>query len=157
VVEQLFQALTVADLLAPGTTTSSPVRYIRETDAVVNAAAAVAEGAAKPEATLVTEPVRKIAVFLPVTDEIMEDAPTMASYLNERLSLFVGVAEEAQLLSGDGTAPNISGILDRSGIQTQPAGTDDNLVAIRKAVTVSRRSYLTTIATAQRVGSEMPT
>jgi hypothetical protein len=65
VVEKLFQALTVADLMAQATTTSSPVRYIRETPATVIGATAVAEGAAKPEATIVTEqvdePVRKIA------------------------------------------------------------------------------------------------
>ena len=44
-----------------------------------NAAAAVAEGQAKPQSTLVfgetTEPVRKIATILPVTDEMLEDAP----------------------------------------------------------------------------------
>ena len=45
--ETLFQRLTVADLLASGTTNSSVVRYIKETTAT-NAAASVAEGAAKP-------------------------------------------------------------------------------------------------------------
>lgn len=137
VVETLFQRLTVADLLASGTTNSSVVRYIKETTAT-NAAATVAEGAAKPESTIVLdsadEPVRKIATFLPVSDEMLEDVAQLQSYLNQRLALFVKIEEEDQLLNGDGTAPNISGLLDRAGIQTQDIEADALEVAIFKAI-----------------------
>ena len=79
-----------------------------------------AAGAAKPESTItftqVTEDVRKIATFLPVSDEMLEDVAQIRSYLDSRLVLFVQHAEEAQLIAGDGTAPNISGILDRTGL-----------------------------------------
>lgn len=116
-----LRRLTVADLLAQGTTTSGTVRYLQETTNT-NAAATVAEGAAKPESTItftqVDEPVRKVATFLPVSDEMLEDEMQIRSYLDDRLRLFVQHAEEAQLLSGDGTAPNVSGITDRTGVQT---------------------------------------
>ena len=63
-----------------------------------DAAAGVAEGALKPESTLayseVVEPVKKIATLLPVSDEMLEDAPSIQAYLNGRLSLFVSVEEE---------------------------------------------------------------
>lgn len=113
--------LVVADLFAPGTTDSNVVRYLVETVAT-NAAAAVAEGDPKPESTLtldeVDEPVRKIATFLPVSDEMLEDRSQIRSYIDARLRLFVQLEEEDQLLTGNGTAPNVSGVLDRSGIQT---------------------------------------
>jgi HK97 family phage major capsid protein len=118
--------LTVADLMAPGTTTSPLVNYMQET-AVTNAAAAVAEGAVKPESALVfaqvSEPVRKIATWLPVSEEMLEDVAQIASYINSRLTQFVQIEEEDQLLNGDGIAPNIKGILARTGLApTVPVG-----------------------------------
>jgi HK97 family phage major capsid protein len=72
--------LTVADLMASGTTTSNTVGYMKETTDT-NAAAPVAEGATKPESTIifdaVTDPVVKIATWLPVTEEMLEDVPTI--------------------------------------------------------------------------------
>lgn len=120
--------LTIADLMAPGTTTSNAVGYMKEMTAT-NAAATVAEGAAKPESTLVfdavTDPVRKIATWIPVTEEMLEDVPALRAYLDTRLRLFVQLVEDDQLLNGDGTAPNISGILDRPGIAAPIARTTE--------------------------------
>ncbi len=85
-------------------------------------AAELAEGGTKPEADItfdaVDEPIRKIAVLLPLTDEALDDVPFLRSYMNARLRLFVQMREDLQLLSGNGTAPNIRGILNRSGINT---------------------------------------
>lgn len=111
--------LVVADLIAPGTTTSNAVGYMKEVTAT-NAAAPVLEGGTKPESTLifdaVTDPVRKIATWLPVTEEMLEDVTALSGYIDTRLRHFVQLAEDDQLLNGNGTAPNISGILDRPGI-----------------------------------------
>jgi HK97 family phage major capsid protein len=119
--EYLHRRLTVADLLASGSTDSSTVRYLREITNTNNAAF-VNEGADKPESEIVfdqvDEPVRKVATFLPVSDEMLEDVAQLRSYLDGRLRLFVQHAEEASLLNGNGTAPNLRGILQRSGIQT---------------------------------------
>lgn len=116
-----LRRLTVADLLAQNQTDSGTVRYLREITNT-NAASSVAEGVDKPESTItfdqVDEPVRKVATFLPVSDEMLEDEAQIRSYLDSRLSLFVQHAEEAQLLNGNGTAPDLRGILNRSGIQT---------------------------------------
>jgi HK97 family phage major capsid protein len=113
--------LTVADLLAQGTTDSGTIRYLLETTNV-NAAAPVAETESKPESditfTAVDETVRKVATFLPVSDEMLEDVAQIRSYLDNRLVLFVRHEEENQLLNGSGTAPAIRGILNRVGIQT---------------------------------------
>jgi HK97 family phage major capsid protein len=116
VLPKLFQRLTVSDLMPQGVASSGTVRYLVESVAT-NAAAATAEGATKPESTLdldsVDESVKKIATFLPVTEEMLEDGPAIQSYINARLALFVQIAEEAALLYGTGAGANIKGIVPR--------------------------------------------
>jgi HK97 family phage major capsid protein len=145
VVETLFQPLTIADALSVQQTTSMIVRYLNESS-VTNAAAPTAEGALKPESSIaldqVDEPVRKIATVLDISDELLEDAAGIQQWLNSRLSLFIRIAEEDQLLRGNGTTPNLRGILNRTGIQTHARGADTNLDAIRKMITKARTSYV---------------
>ena len=121
IVPLLFKRLTIADLLASGTTTSNSVTYMKETT-FTNAAAAVSEGGAKPESTLVfdqvSDLVAKIAHWLPITDEMLEDVAQARSYIDARLMLGVSQAEEDQLLNGSGTAPAMTGLLNRSGLTT---------------------------------------
>ncbi|MEX0990065.1 MAG: phage major capsid protein [Actinomycetota bacterium] len=116
-----LRRLQLADLLLPGSTSSNAVLYVEE-QSFTNAAATVAEAAEKPESAMVfnqvNEPVRKVATWLPVTDEMLEDVEALRSFIDVRLTTGVQLEEEDQLLNGDGTPPNISGILDRSGLQT---------------------------------------
>lgn len=135
----LFQRLTVADLLAQGTTDATSITYMRESSAT-NAAATVAESAAKPESTLVfdavTDPVRKIATWLPVSDEMLDDVAALRSYIDERLRLFVRIQEEAQLLNGDGTGSNLVGLRNRANMAAdQPRSSDTNADAVHKQIT----------------------
>ncbi len=112
---------TVADLMLAGTTGAQKVTYFEETT-FTNNAAETAEGAAKPEGvldfTLREDNVRKIATWIPVTDEMMEDVPTFESYLRGRLAFMVRQREELQLLRGDGAGQNILGVYNRTGVQT---------------------------------------
>jgi HK97 family phage major capsid protein len=134
----LFERLTVADLLASGETDSPTIYYMKETTAT-NAAATVAEGAAKPESTLifdaVTDSLKKIATWLPVSDEMLDDVAQIRSYIDNRLRFFVAQQEEAQLLNGDGTGTNLTGLRNRSGLTADQArGTDSNADAIFKQI-----------------------
>lgn len=135
----LFKRLVVADLIASGTTDSNSITYMKETT-FTNAAAPTTEGAAKPESTLVfaqvNDLVQKIAHFLPVTEEMLEDVAQIRSYIDARLRLGVQLTEEDQLLNGSGTPPAIRGILNRSGLTAaQARGTDTNADAIFKQIT----------------------
>jgi HK97 family phage major capsid protein len=140
--------LTVEALFPHGTTNSPLIRYLVET-VVTNAAAAVAEGALKPESALefdaIDETLHKIATFLPVTDEMLEDWAQIRSYLNARLPLFVMQASEVQILSGDGTGANMVGLLNRPGLAppiaqgTAPSLASDNAMdAIYRQITAIR-------------------
>lgn len=135
----LFKRLMVADLLGSGTTGSNSITYFKETT-FTNAAAAVAEGATKPESTLIfalqTDLVHKIAHWLPITEEMLEDVDQSRSYVDMRLILGVKLAEEDQLLNGSGVGANIQGLLNRVGLTAaQPRGADVNADCIFKMVT----------------------
>jgi HK97 family phage major capsid protein len=141
----LFQPPKVADLLAQGTTTSNLVRYLTETTAT-NAADAVLEGGLKQESTLVfdavDEAVQKIATWIPVTDEMLEDYGQIRSYIDNRLRLFVQLKEDTELLLGTGTAPHVKGILKRTGVQHEPKSSDTVPDAIHKAITKVRTQHI---------------
>ena len=89
--------------------------YLEETTFTNNAAEA-AEGSAVGEAALAftekTESIRKMGVFIPVTDELLADEAGIQGYLNSRLQTMINLRLDSQLLNGDGTAPNIEGLLD---------------------------------------------
>jgi HK97 family phage major capsid protein len=113
---------------------SNTVRYAVEGTAT-SAAAGVAEGGTKPESTLglstADEPVKKIGTSITVSDELMEDAAAAQGFVGGRLSLFVRIEEERQLLRGAGTN-ELVGITGRSGVNTYARGSDDNITAIAR-------------------------
>jgi HK97 family phage major capsid protein len=132
----LFKKLTVGDLLPQGTTTSNALLYMREAT-FVNAAAATLEGAAKPESALTfvqaTSPVQKLAHWLPVTEELLEDFPAIRAYIDARLRLGLDLTEEDELLNGSGVPPHLTGILTSPGLAPAVVrGTDTNADAILK-------------------------
>jgi HK97 family phage major capsid protein len=116
-----FQPLTVADLMAQGTTSSSSISYVIES-AFQDTTAAVLEKGTKPQLDLTLarrqDNVAKIANVAKVTDEMFQDAEQFQAYLSNRMTFGVKRAEETELLSGSGTAPHLQGILNRSGLAT---------------------------------------
>ena len=143
-VDALRQPLWILDLIDTAQTSSNVIVYLQQ-EPFVNSAATVAEGAEKPEASLnverVTEIVEKIAVALPVTDEQLADVPQARSFIDSQLSFMVREELEQQILTGDGTSPNLHGLLaaDRlaaggGGVQTQALGGDTVPDAVYKAI-----------------------
>ncbi|MEY2500596.1 MAG: hypothetical protein QOI07_930 [Verrucomicrobiota bacterium] len=132
-----LRPLMVKDLILPGTTNATTIRYIREVS-FANEADMVAESAAKPEALFefaeVDAPVKKIAAFVKMPDELIADYAAVASFINMRLPYKVERKEEDELLNGTG-AGHITGILQTSGIQTQAKGADTRADALFKAIT----------------------
>lgn len=131
--------VVVADLAAPGTTNSNLVIFTRE-KTFTNAADAVKEAAAKPESALVFEPanapVRKIAHWIPVSEEMLEDEPQTASIIDARLRYGIELKEEDELLNGSGTDPHLLGYNTMSGKQAAlPVGTDTIMDAMLKQMT----------------------
>lgn len=117
--------LWLRDAMAGGNTTLAAIPYVRELNAGTNATAAatVAPQGTKPDSQVQfvddLAPVRDIAVLMTITNQTFEDNQVVVSYINGRLSYMVALREEAQFLSGNGTAPNLKGILSYSGVQAQ--------------------------------------
>ena len=136
------QELTIADLLASGTTENTTIRFMQE-DTYTNAATALAEEGTYAEASWdlseVDAPVRKIGVLARVTEEIFADSAAIQSYVNARLPFMVREREELHLLSGTGLTNQITGLLATSGIQTQAAAAASSVLnAVHMAITKVR-------------------
>jgi HK97 family phage major capsid protein len=136
-VESVQPSLTVSDLMLQSATDRPQVSYMEET-LLTNNAAEVAEGGTKPESALdfteTIENVRKIGTWIPVTDEMLADVPQMEGFVRGRLAFMVERRRESQLINGNGTSPNLRGILNRTGIQTQAKGADPTPDAIYRAI-----------------------
>jgi HK97 family phage major capsid protein len=147
VVDKLFQRLTIADLILAGQATAQQITYAVQGTAT-SAAAGVAEGGTKPESTLGftsrTDPVKKIAHVIVTSDEMLEDAAQVQSFINGQMALFVNIEEERQLLRGAGTN-EIVGIMDSTrGINVYAGGTaaGNKAVQLFKAMNGQRGSAL---------------
>ena len=118
----------MSQLFTPGQTGSNQVVFPQET-AITNAAAPVAEGAAKPESAMTftqqTAKVEKIATWIPVSEELLEDAAGIQAFIDAQLRQFVLLALDTQLLSGTGVSPELLGLLVRTDLApAHPVGTD---------------------------------
>ena len=128
----------VTDIIPVDPTSQAAYVYMEETT-FTNNAAEVAEGGTYGEAAFAlteqTSTVRKIGVWVPVTDEQLEDEPAAQAYLDRRLPFMLRQRLDTQILTGNGTAPNLRGINNVVGIQTQAKGADPVFDAILKAAT----------------------
>lgn len=136
-VEAPTRPIQLLDILPTAMIGMDTVKYMEETTRT-HAAAEANEGAAYAESTFAfTErsvPVEKITDSLPVTDEQLEDALMIEGYINARLAFGVRQRLDSQCLIGNGTAPNLRGILNVAGIQTQAKGADPVMDALYKAM-----------------------
>lgn len=138
VVMDAQRPIQVTDLFPSIPTSQAAYKYMEETT-FTNNAAERSEGGAYAEAALaLTErsvTIESLGVFVPVTDEQLEDEEGAAAYLDMRLGFMVAQKLDSQLLLGDGSTPNIRGANNATNIQTQAKGADSVPDAIHKGVT----------------------
>lgn len=119
--------LSVRSLIAPGSTNSSAIEYPRET-VFQNNAASVAENptSPKPQSDLTFDmqntPVRTLAHFIMASKQIMDDAPMLASIIDQRLRYGMAYVEDQQLLLGTGTGTDLKGIMPQATPYAAPGG-----------------------------------
>src|SRR5699024_917535 len=103
----------VRNLLGAGTTSASSIAYLREVTPF-SGYDTVAPGGTKPELSgeleRVDSPVRKIAGWIRVPDEWLDDIPGLTSYLRAQLPIELKKVEDTQLLYGSGTGNDLQGI-----------------------------------------------
>lgn len=140
-VEATARPVQVLDIIPMGRTGFEKIVFMEETTRT-HSAAETAEAATFKESTFAfTEKessVRKITDSLPVTDEQLEDVLQIGGYINGRLTFGLRQRLDNQVINGDGVAPNLRGILNVTGINTQAKGTDPTPDAFHKAMRTIR-------------------
>ncbi len=141
----------IVGLVNVGATDSDVVEWVQHdsrTNAAAETAEAVATGdgsGAAPESaaafSIQTSTVRDITHYLPVTKRSLADGAQLEAVLDQELRDGVEERLDGQLLNGNGTAPNLRGILNTAGIATQALGLDSRSDAIHKAITQVRLAF----------------
>ena len=149
------------DLVSVRSTTSDTVEFVRQTSHTNNATEVAeatssagptantttgvlendANGGYKPEGAWaferVTATVKTIAEWVPATKRSLADAGQLEGLINDELRKDIEEREDGQILNGDGSGENITGILNTSGIQSQAFSTD-LFESVRKGLTLAR-------------------
>ena len=115
------QRLVIADLLGTGSVTGNAIQY-PIFGALEGGTGTVAEGGLKPQMhvsdpTWVTDALGEVAGWFKLTDDMAEDLAYVVSEINSTALYDLALKEEQQLLYGNGTSPNLRGIMSRSGVQ----------------------------------------
>jgi HK97 family phage major capsid protein len=146
-IDILQRELNVLDLLPRLPTESDTIEYVLESTFTNNAAftaeatgfTATSLGGAgvKPESALAystqTGTVKTLAHWIPITNRMLSDAPAIRGIIDGRLLLGLTLVLENQVVSGDGTGENLTGITNVAGINVVGKGlvaSENNLDAI---------------------------
>jgi HK97 family phage major capsid protein len=137
--------LRLRNLIRMASADADVVSFLQQT-VFTNNAAPVALGALKPTTVLtvqrVDQSVQTIAhLSEPIDRALLMDASQLAQFVDDQLILGVLLAEENQIVNGNGTTPNLRGVLNTSGVLTQARGADTGMDAIFKAVTQVRANF----------------
>jgi HK97 family phage major capsid protein len=132
-----FLPLTIRSVMNSIAVSTNMVNALREAS-FTNDAAEVAEGAAKPESDATFEqynvPITTVAHWIKISNQLLADAPAVVAYIETRLRDGLAQRIDAQLLNGNGTAPNLSGLTDSGNFTAYTAVANDLLVdAINRA------------------------
>jgi HK97 family phage major capsid protein len=115
IVPGAFLPLVIESLYPSLPTSSNAIEFTKEAS-FTNSAAEAAEGSAKAESSLtwslVNMPISTVAHWIKISRQLAADNAALAAYVNTRMRYGINKKVDTQLVSGDGTAPNISGFLD---------------------------------------------
>ena len=133
--------LTALDLITIGSTNSDAVDFARAMRITagqsVNAAAPVAEDGAAPESTLTflkdTAVVKDLRTFIPASVRALSDSAQLETIANNFLTYAVQEEIEDQIVNGNGSGENMTGIFNTGYVQGQVFDTDI-ITSIRKAI-----------------------
>ncbi len=142
----MVPAPSVVDHIVTMPISQAAYKYMEETTYTTNdgggLAAETSEGSTFVEAQLAlterSQTVEKITVWLPMTDEQLEDEPGARAYVEARLENMIRQRLDLQVLAGDGNTPNLLGTTQKPNIQSQALGADTLLDASYKLFTSIR-------------------
>lgn len=146
---QPYEETHMRDILPVGSTTSNIIRFIRDNGGE-GAPGMTAESGTKPQMDrdlqIYDAPVRKIATYMRLPEEMIEDIPYLQSFLTNIGMEEVMIVEDAQILYGDGTGQNLTGLFNTANSTlfnpgdsvVQDANEFDVIRAARKQLRVAK-------------------
>jgi HK97 family phage major capsid protein len=143
IVAKPLASLDFLNVIATATTDSDVVEWLEETT-YTNNAAETSETSDAPESavafTVRTANVKEIPHFIPVTRRAMADVAFVESWVNNRLIDGVRRRLQTQILSGDGTGENLTGIYNTAGIGSidRSVTSTDMIESLHKCITTIR-------------------
>lgn len=115
IIELPKRKLHIRQLLNGGAMGTSNFAYVKEV-AGEEAPETVLEGGAKNQFHLslqeVESPSQYVAGYIRISRKMLDDVQGMTTFLQSRLLELLLRTEDTQIISGDGTSPNLSGITD---------------------------------------------
>jgi HK97 family phage major capsid protein len=125
-----FLPLSIRAVLPSIAVSTNMVNALREAS-WTSSAAEVSQGAAKAESDATFEqynvPITTVAHWLKISNQLLADAPAVVAYIETRLRDGLAQRIDAQLLNGNGTSPNLSGLTDSGNFTAYTAVSDDLL------------------------------
>jgi HK97 family phage major capsid protein len=128
----LWRDTAFLDLIPTGTTASNSIEYYEMTTSTNNAGwvseatATTGTTGLKPEGgvgwVLRTAPVSTLAEWMPITLQMLSDAPFVDGMIRQQLLTHLQLKLETDILNGNGTAPNPLGLLNTPGILSTGLG-----------------------------------
>lgn len=120
------RAVHIRSLIPQGSTTSDVVRFVKESG-YSDGSGTVAEGATLSQSDFDmaadNNTVEKIGAYLRISEEMLADTPQLTSYISARVPAKLLAKEDDQILNGNGTSPNLSGIItDAADFDTSASG-----------------------------------
>ena len=103
------------NVIPTASTSSNVIRFVKENSYTDNAGA-TAEGSAPSDsefALVATDAiVQKMASVMTISQEMLDDTPALAGYLNTRLVGKLNTVIDDQLIGGSGSSPNLDGLMN---------------------------------------------
>lgn len=153
--------LSLLDLVSKGTIGSTSLEYLQVT-AITRNAALVAENTGN-DATDTLKPISTLATALEtakvfgyadgyeVTNQLLSDAPALATYLNSEFRYSLSNVIEDMLLNGTGVGGQPRGLLNTTGVQQLTYATSPSIRTLIEAVRKAKTKLRNTGGTAQAV------
>ena len=151
IVEGAHRAMRVRDLFNVQQTSTNLVEYFRVTG-FTNNSATTSERSGSPEtftsypqSTMTIAgaqaPVRTIGHYEVAHRNVLADEPQLRGVIDNELLYGLRLTEDDQILNGNGSGTNLTGIINTSGISTQALGSDTRIDAVRKGITKIMLAY----------------
>lgn len=151
IVERAHRAMRVRDLFNVQQTSTNLVEYFRVTG-FTNNAATTSERSGSPEtftsypqSTMTIAgaqaPVRTIGHYEVAHRNVLADEPQLRGVIDNELLYGLRLTEDDQILNGNGSGTNLTGIINTNGISTQALGSDTRIDAVRKGITKIMLAY----------------